>query len=73
MNFPSEKETCPWDDKTKRSQAAEIIKEIEKRFKPARKGIFKAMSKIYTEYLPVEKGKSPIIEGLNVYHNNNKK
>ena len=72
MNFPSEKENCPWEDKSKRSQAAEIINEIEKRFKPARKGIFKSMSKIYTEYLPVEKGKSPIIERLNQYQDNDK-
>lgn len=67
MKFPSEKEICPWDDKTKRNQAAEIIREMEKRFKPARKGIFKSMSKIYLDYLPIETGKSPIIDGLNVY------
>jgi tRNA(Ile)-lysidine synthetase-like protein len=70
MNFPSEKETCPWDDKTKRNQAGEIIREMEKRFKPARKGIFKSMSKIYIDYLPIESGKNPIIDGLNVYRDN---
>jgi tRNA(Ile)-lysidine synthetase-like protein len=64
--FPSEKEVCPWDDKTKRNQAAEIITEMEKRFKPTRKGLFKAMSKIYKDYLPVEHGHNPIIDGLNV-------
>lgn len=67
MKFPSEKEVCPYDDKTKRNQAAEIIREMEKRFKPARKGLFNSMSKIYTEYLPVEHGKNPVIDGLNVY------
>ncbi len=66
QGFPTEKETCPWDDKTKRNQAGEIIQEMEKRFKPARKSLFKSMSKIYTEYLPVEDGKNPIIDGLNV-------
>ncbi len=66
MGFPSEKEVCPYDDKTKRNQAAEIINEIEKRFKPGRKGLFNSMSKIYTEYLPVEHGKNPVIDGLNV-------
>jgi tRNA(Ile)-lysidine synthase TilS/MesJ len=71
MKFPSEKEVCPWDDKTKRNQAAEIIREMEKRFKPARKGIFKSMSKIYIDYLPIETGKNPIIDGLNVYRDKN--
>lgn len=66
QGFPTEKETCPWNDKTKRNQAAEIIKEMEKRFKPARKGLFKSMSKIYTEYLPIEDGVNPIIDNLNV-------
>lgn len=71
MNFPSEKAPCPWDDKTKRNQAKEIINEIEKRFKPARKSIYKAMSNIHAKYLPIEKGKNPIIEGINVYKENN--
>lgn len=72
MGFPSEKELCPYEDKTKRNQAAEIISEMEKRFKPARKGIFNSMSKIHKEYLPVETNKNPIIEGLNLPHNNTK-
>lgn len=66
MGFPSEKEVCPYDDKTKRNQAAEIVNEIEKRFKPGRKGLFNSMSKIYTEYLPIEHGKNAVIDGLNV-------
>lgn len=61
MGFPSEKENCPYEDKTKRTQAGEIIREMEKRFKPARKNIFKSMQKIYVEYLPVEYGKNSII------------
>jgi tRNA 2-thiocytidine biosynthesis protein TtcA len=72
MGFPSEKEVCPYDDKTKRNQAAEIIQEMEKRFKPARKGLFNSMSKIYKEYLPIEFGKNPIIDGLNVYRDSEK-
>lgn len=72
MNFPQENSSCPYEDKTKRSQAAEIISEMEKRFKPARKGIFNSMSKIHKDYLPVETGKNPIIEGLNLPHSNNK-
>ncbi|HNQ67413.1 MAG TPA: tRNA lysidine(34) synthetase TilS [Bacteroidales bacterium] len=68
MEFPGEIQTCPYEDQTKRNQAAEIIIEMEKRFKPARKGIFNAMSKIHKEYLPVESGKNPIIEGLNLPH-----
>lgn len=73
MGFPSEKEVCPYDDKTKRNQAAEIIHEMEKRFKPARKGLFNSMSKIYTEYLPIEHGKNPVIDGLNVYRDSESK
>ncbi|MDR2010515.1 MAG: tRNA 2-thiocytidine(32) synthetase TtcA [Bacteroidales bacterium] len=61
MGFPSEKEVCPYEDKTKRTQAGEIIREMEKRFKPARKSIFKSMQKIFVEYLPVEHGKDPVI------------
>ncbi len=64
-NFPTEKEICPWSDKTKRKQAKEIIEEIEKRFKYSKQAMFKSMSKIYVEYLPTSPSKSPIIEGLN--------
>jgi len=73
MKFPSEIHTCPYEDTTKRTQAAEIIIEMEKRFKPARKGIFNSMSKIHKEYLPVESGKNPIIEGLNIPNRNSEK
>lgn len=60
MNFPSEKEKCPYEDKTKRKQAAEVIREMEKRFKPAKKSIFKSMSKIHIDYLPIEDSIDPI-------------
>ena len=66
QNFPGEKEICPWSDKTKRNQASEIINEIEKRFKYARRGIFKSMSKIHLDYLPNEPGTHPVIRGLNI-------
>lgn len=71
MAFPSEKENCPYEDKTKRNQAGEIIREMEKRFKPARKSIFKSMQKIFIEYLPVEYGKDPIIPFPENYNENN--
>ncbi|HOZ31020.1 MAG TPA: ATP-binding protein [Bacteroidales bacterium] len=73
MEFPSEIRKCPYEDLTKRNQAAEIIEEIEKRFKHARKGIFNSMSKIHKEYLPVENGKNPVIEGLNIPNRNSEK
>lgn len=65
-NFPLEKEICPWSDKTKRNQASEIIDEIEKRFKYARQGMFKSMSKIHLDYLPTEPNKETVIHGLNL-------
>jgi tRNA(Ile)-lysidine synthetase-like protein len=71
MQFPSEKENCPYEDKTKRSQAGEIITELEKRFKPTRKSIFKSMQKIFVEYLPVENGKNPIIPFAEYDNKNN--
>jgi tRNA(Ile)-lysidine synthetase-like protein len=61
MGFAAQKEVCPYEDKTKRAQAGEIINEMEKRFKPARKNIFNSMQKIFIEYLPQEDGKNSII------------
>lgn len=66
MGFPTEKEKCPYEDKTKRHQAAEIIHDIEKRFPDARHNLFKSLQKIYVEYLPCESDVNPIISGLNV-------
>lgn len=66
MGFPTERAKCPFEDKTKRYQAGEIIADIEKRFPDARHNIFKSMQKIFAEYLPVEEGVNPIVDGLNV-------
>lgn len=71
-NFPSEKTICPWSDKTKRNQASEIVDEIEKRFKYARHGMFKSMSKIHLDYLPTEPDNDPLIHGLNLPKRNKK-
>lgn len=72
MGFPSEKENCPYEDKTKRSQAGEVLKEMEKRFGSAKKSLFKSMSKIQTEYLPVEDDVNPVIDSLNIYNKSKK-
>lgn len=66
MGFPLEKAKCPYENKTKRYQAADIIADIEKRFPDARHNIFKSMQKIFIEYLPEEDGTNPIVSGLNV-------
>ncbi|HOL97640.1 MAG TPA: tRNA lysidine(34) synthetase TilS [Bacteroidales bacterium] len=73
MNIPAEIETCPFDDKTKRNQAGEIVKEMENRFKFAKNSIFNSMSKIYLKYLPVPENENPIIEDLNVPNKKDKK
>lgn len=66
MGFPQERAKCPFEDKTKRYQAGEIIADMEKRFPYARHNIFKSMQKIFVDYLPAEEAANPIITGLNV-------
>lgn len=52
LEFPEEKEKCPWDDGTKRAELKELLSSISRLNKKARKSIFRAMSNIHHEYLP---------------------
>lgn len=72
MKIPGEIEVCPFDDKTKRAQAAEVLSFMESKFKHAKTSVFKSMSKIYTKYIPCEDGHYPIINDLNVYNKKDK-
>ncbi len=66
QGFALEKTKCPFENKTKRYQAGDIINEIEKRFPGARHNIFKSMQKIFVDYLPVDEGIDAVVNGLNV-------
>lgn len=68
QGFPLEKAKCPYENKTKRYQAADIVADIEKRFPNARQNIFKSMQKIFLDYLPIEDGENAVIKGVNVKH-----
>lgn len=51
-NYPSLKEPCPYEDKTKRQTAKELISELEAIHPKAKLNLFKSMRNIDEEYLP---------------------
>jgi len=54
QNFVGLKSECPFEDKTKRQIAANILKEFEQLHPAYKKNLFNSMSKIDHEYLPVK-------------------
>lgn len=65
-NYPELIKDCPYGSETKRNTMKELIASLEHIHPAAKKNIFKAMSKIYTSYLP--EGEISIISGLNEIH-----
>lgn len=51
-NYPSLKEACPHEDKTKRSLASDFIKQLEAFHPKARTNFFNSMGNIDEQYLP---------------------
>lgn len=51
-NFPKQTETCPYEDKTRRNTAKNIIKQMKAISPLASKNIFKSMGNIDKDYLP---------------------
>jgi hypothetical protein len=50
--YPKEINKCPFDKETKRNEVSVLLSDIYKSHKLARKNIFRAMDKIFPEYLP---------------------
>jgi tRNA 2-thiocytidine biosynthesis protein TtcA len=50
--YPKEITKCPYDKKTKRNEVSNLLSDIYRSHKLARKNMFRAMDKIFTEYLP---------------------
>jgi len=50
--YPKEINKCPFDKKTKRNEVSVLLSDIYKSHKLAKKNIFRAMDKIFPEYLP---------------------
>ncbi|MFO7790279.1 MAG: tRNA lysidine(34) synthetase [Bacteroidota bacterium] len=61
MQFPLKNQPCPFEDKTRRVKIRHMLDEMENRFPAARKNMFKAMSQIYIDYLPVVDKKKAVI------------
>lgn len=50
--FPKQESSCPYENKTKRNTAGQILKDLEEIHPKALENIFKSMSNIDEEYLP---------------------
>jgi tRNA(Ile)-lysidine synthase TilS/MesJ len=50
--FRKQEKSCPYEGTTKRDEIRELIRELDKLSKDARRNIFNAMDNIYEEYLP---------------------
>lgn len=55
MKFPKQTESCPYENKTKRNTAREIVTQLEKIHPKALENIFNSMNNIDHSYLPVRK------------------
>lgn len=64
--YPELIKDCPYGSSTKRNKMKALIEEIENIHPAAKKNLFRAMSKIYTSYLP--EGEKSIVSGLNEIH-----
>lgn len=50
--FEKQEKTCPYNNTTKRESIKELIRQMDKLNRDARRNIFRAMDNIYGEYLP---------------------
>ena len=51
-NYQKPTRLCPYDDDTQRSETKEIMEQIQKLNKNAKKNIFRSTGRIFDEYLP---------------------
>lgn len=51
-NYPKQTESCPYEDKTKRTTARDLVKQMEVLHPKAMRNIFRSMNNIDREYLP---------------------
>ena len=51
-SFKKQEKSCPYDDTTKRESIKELIRQMDRLNRNARRNIFQAMDNIYEEYLP---------------------
>jgi tRNA(Ile)-lysidine synthase TilS/MesJ len=65
-NYPELIKDCPFGSNTKRNTMKDFIAGLDSIHPSAKQNIFKAMSKIYTSYLP--EGEKGIVSGLNEIH-----
>jgi tRNA(Ile)-lysidine synthase TilS/MesJ len=50
--FEKQEKSCPYDNTTKRESIKELIREMDKLNRNARRNIFRSMDNIFEEYLP---------------------
>ncbi|MDA3820975.1 MAG: tRNA 2-thiocytidine(32) synthetase TtcA [Candidatus Delongbacteria bacterium] len=70
MDFPLTNKPCPYEDNTRRIQIGEMLHAIEEQFPGARKNMFKSMSQIYLDYLPIADPDSAVIRDDRVREKN---
>jgi tRNA(Ile)-lysidine synthase TilS/MesJ len=51
-NFREQEKSCPYDGTTKREEIRELIRQLDKLSRNARRNLFNAMDNIYEDYLP---------------------
>jgi tRNA 2-thiocytidine biosynthesis protein TtcA len=51
-SFSQQEKSCPFDNKTKRESIKELIRQLDRLNRNARRNIFQSMDNIYEEYLP---------------------
>ena len=51
-SFKKQEKSCPYDDTTRRESIKEIIRQMDRLNRNARRNIFQSMDNIYEEYLP---------------------
>lgn len=62
-SFKKQEKSCPYDDTTRRESIKEIIRQLDRLNRNARRNIFNAMDNIYEEYLPdIKKDKKISLE-----------
>ncbi|MGC9332255.1 MAG: tRNA lysidine(34) synthetase [Bacteroidales bacterium] len=60
MDFPLANKPCPHENNTRLIQIREMLHAIEEQFPGARKNMFKSMSQIYLDYLPIADPESAV-------------
>lgn len=51
-NIAKEEKICPWENKTRRNYAGELLRQIEEHYPKSKINMFHALDNIYEEYLP---------------------